>query len=86
MNGVICGEVSEGQSPADLPLFPAAYMVARGYFKPGNPIFQWETSFLGKSTAGRGEKLDWKGVAVSLFFGLAIGCGTGFVGTGGGMI
>ncbi|MBQ8960838.1 MAG: sulfite exporter TauE/SafE family protein [Ruminococcus sp.] len=36
--------------------------------------------------AARGEKLDWKGVAVSLFFGLTIGFGTGFVGTGGGMM
>ncbi len=34
----------------------------------------------------RGERLDWKGVAVSLFFGLTIGFGTGFVGTGGGMM
>lgn len=86
MNGVICGEVSEGQSPAGVPSFPAACIVAWGYFTSGNPIFQWETTFFGKSTAGRGEKLDWKGVAVSLFLGLAIGCGTGFVGTGGGMI
>ena len=39
-----------------------------------------------KSQAGKGEKLDWKGVAVSLFFGLTIGFGTGFVGTGGGMM
>ena len=28
----------------------------------------------------------WKGVAISLFFGLTIGFGTGFVGTGGGMM
>ncbi len=35
---------------------------------------------------GKGEKLDRKGVAVSLFFGLTIGFGTGFVGTGGGMM
>ena len=34
----------------------------------------------------KGEKLDWKGVAVSLFFGLTIGFGTGFVGSGGGMM
>ncbi len=34
----------------------------------------------------KGERLDWKGVAVSLFFGLTIGFGTGFVGTGGGMM
>ena len=34
----------------------------------------------------KGEKLGWKGVAVSLFFGLTIGFGTGFVGTGGGMM
>ena len=39
-----------------------------------------------ENTAGRGEKLDWKGVAISLFFGLTIGFGTGFVGTGGGMM
>ena len=39
-----------------------------------------------KNTAGKGEKLDWKGVAISLFFGLTIGFGTGFVGTGGGMM
>ena len=39
-----------------------------------------------KDTAGKGEKLDWKGVAISLFFGLTIGFGTGFVGTGGGMM
>ena len=39
-----------------------------------------------KNTAGRGEKLGRKGVAVSLFFGLTIGFGTGFVGTGGGMM
>ncbi len=36
--------------------------------------------------AAKGEKLDWKGIAVSLFFGLTIGFGTGFVGTGGGMM
>ena len=34
----------------------------------------------------KGAQLDWKGVAVSLFFGLTIGFGTGFVGTGGGMM
>ena len=39
-----------------------------------------------KNAAGKGEKLDWKGVAISLFFGLPVGFGTGFVGTGGGMI
>ena len=39
-----------------------------------------------KAQAGKGEKLDWKGVVVSLFFGLTIGFGTGFVGTGGGMM
>ena len=37
-------------------------------------------------TAARGEKLDAKGIAISLFFGLTIGFGTGFVGTGGGMM
>ena len=36
--------------------------------------------------AAKGEKLDWKGVVISLFFGLTIGFGTGFVGTGGGMM
>ena len=39
-----------------------------------------------KEPAGRGERLDWKGVVISLFFGLTIGFGTGFVGTGGGMM
>lgn len=39
-----------------------------------------------KNGAAKGEKLDIKGVAVSLFFGLTIGFGTGFVGTGGGMM
>lgn len=39
-----------------------------------------------KEQASKGEKLDWKGVAVSVFFGLTIGFGTGFVGTGGGMM
>ena len=36
--------------------------------------------------AARGDKLDWKAVAHSLFWGLSIGFGTGFVGTGGGMM
>ena len=39
-----------------------------------------------KNTVAKGGKLDWKGVAISLFFGLTIGFGTGFVGTGGGMM
>ena len=39
-----------------------------------------------EDAAGKGEQLGWKGVAVSLFFGLTIGFGTGFVGTGGGMM
>ena len=39
-----------------------------------------------KNQPKKGEKLDRKGVAVSLFFGLTIGFGTGFVGTGGGMM
>ena len=39
-----------------------------------------------KDAAGKGEKLDLKGVIISLFFGLTIGFGTGFVGTGGGMM
>lgn len=34
----------------------------------------------------KGAKLDAKGVAISLFFGLTIGFGTGFVGSGGGMM
>ena len=34
----------------------------------------------------KGSALDWKGVLISLFFGLTIGFGTGFVGTGGGMM
>lgn len=34
----------------------------------------------------KGAALDWKGAAVSLFFGLTIGFGTGFVGSGGGMM
>ena len=39
-----------------------------------------------KDTAAKGEKLDVKGIIVSLFFGLTIGFGTGFVGSGGGMM
>ena len=39
-----------------------------------------------KKQAAKGEKLGWKGVVISLFFGLTIGFGTGFVGTGGGMM
>ncbi|MGM9538146.1 MAG: TSUP family transporter [Candidatus Onthomonas sp.] len=39
-----------------------------------------------EETVARGAKLDWKGVLVSLFFGLTIGFGTGFVGSGGGMM
>ena len=39
-----------------------------------------------ENAVGKGEKLNWKGVAISLFFGLTIGFGTGFVGTGGGMM
>ena len=39
-----------------------------------------------KNQAARGEKLDLKGIVISLFFGLTIGFGTGFVGTGGGMM
>ncbi|MBQ8827270.1 MAG: TSUP family transporter [Oscillospiraceae bacterium] len=39
-----------------------------------------------KNTASKGEKLDLKGVIISLFFGLTIGFGAGFVGTGGGMM
>ena len=39
-----------------------------------------------ENSPAKGQKLDWKGAAVSLFFGLTIGFGTGFVGTGGGMM
>ena len=39
-----------------------------------------------KEQAAKGEKLDWKGIVISLFFGITIGFGTGFVGTGGGMM
>ncbi|MBO5352984.1 MAG: TSUP family transporter [Lachnospiraceae bacterium] len=39
-----------------------------------------------KETVSKGAKLNAKGVAVSLFFGLTIGFGTGFVGSGGGMM
>ena len=39
-----------------------------------------------KETVGSGTRLDLKGVIISLFFGLTIGFGTGFVGTGGGMM
>ncbi|MCM1569117.1 MAG: TSUP family transporter, partial [Roseburia sp.] len=37
-------------------------------------------------TMGKGAALGWKGVLISLFFGLTIGFGTGFVGSGGGMM
>lgn len=39
-----------------------------------------------KKPAARGEKLSGWGVAFSLFWGISIGFGTGFVGTGGGMM
>ena len=39
-----------------------------------------------KETVAKGAGLDAKGVAISLFFGLTIGFGTGFVGSGGGMM
>ncbi|MBP3855370.1 MAG: TSUP family transporter [Ruminiclostridium sp.] len=39
-----------------------------------------------KSKAAKGQRLDFKGAAISVFFGLTIGFGTGFVGTGGGMM
>ncbi len=39
-----------------------------------------------EETEDKGARLDGKGVAVSLFFGLTIGFGTGFVGSGGGMM
>lgn len=38
------------------------------------------------NAASKGGKLDLKGIAISLFFGVTIGFGTGFVGTGGGMM
>lgn len=37
-------------------------------------------------TLAKGTSLDLKGVIISLFFGLTIGFGTGFVGSGGGMM
>lgn len=37
-------------------------------------------------TVSKGAELDWKGIAISLFFGLTIGFGTGFIGSGGGMM
>ena len=37
-------------------------------------------------TKTKGSKLDGKGIAISLFFGVTIGFGTGFVGSGGGMM
>ena len=39
-----------------------------------------------KETAARGAGLTVRGVLISLFFGLTIGFGTGFVGSGGGMM
>ncbi|MBR3276362.1 MAG: TSUP family transporter [Eubacterium sp.] len=39
-----------------------------------------------KDQAAKGEKLNVKGIVISLFFGLTIGFGAGFVGTGGGMM
>lgn len=39
-----------------------------------------------KGRAAKGQSLDWKGILISLFFGITIGFGTGFVGTGGGMM
>ncbi len=39
-----------------------------------------------KEPVARGASLDWKGWVISLFFGLTIGFGTGFVGSGGGMM
>ena len=40
----------------------------------------------GDRVVEKGTALDWKGILISLFFGLTIGFGTGFVGTGGGMM
>lgn len=39
-----------------------------------------------KETAAKGKGLNLKGILISLFFGLTIGFGAGFVGTGGGMM
>lgn len=39
-----------------------------------------------KNTAIHSGNLNWKEILISLFFGLTIGFGTGFVGTGGGMM
>lgn len=39
-----------------------------------------------KDAPARGSSLSKKDIAISLFFGLTIGFGTGFVGTGGGMM
>lgn len=39
-----------------------------------------------EKTVARGTGLDLKGILISLFFGLTIGFGTGFVGSGGGMM
>ncbi|MCD8328831.1 MAG: sulfite exporter TauE/SafE family protein [Ruminococcus sp.] len=39
-----------------------------------------------EDSVSQGAKLDAKSVAISLFFGLTIGFGTGFVGSGGGMM
>ena len=40
----------------------------------------------GKNQVQKGTKLGWKGVIFSLLCGIPIGFGTGFVGTGGGMM
>lgn len=37
-------------------------------------------------TVAKGARLDAKGILISIFFGLTIGFGTGFVGSGGGMM
>lgn len=39
-----------------------------------------------ENPVARGQELDARGVAISLFFGLPVGFGAGFVGSGGGMI
>ncbi len=39
-----------------------------------------------EDTVNQGAQLDIKGIVISLFFGLTIGFGTGFVGSGGGMM
>ena len=70
-------------------------------FKAGNVVLGGFTLFLTffigirflvkpdttrKDAPSKGSELDTKGILISIFFGLTIGFGTGFVGTGGGMM